>query len=354
MSEAGLSTCQGCPDGSAYSKLCLTLRNVVIRELLNGVKADRDEIMKVSRRIRNFVDFLPMKKRMCFNSVAGVDAGGHRLPLLSKFFGVVSALVYMLPKGRRFFTEPDVITFPHTVSSEKFKGILSVRREAKLYETAIKFIERFGDRVELVLVDGPLAFSGWLRRVGRKVDRELLFDNVNRFLRLCEERSIPVAGVVKRASARFLIYHLGLREETKLPDSFLLLHCMRAGERTDIFSPMAAVERVTGSSSFMNLLEYPVYSFYARFSRSWLNPPVRIDMPSFSLEFVEEIADYCYATSYTSGIPLAIVRADEEVRVSKQFMAEVYLDAVSKVSRMYGAPSFAAPVWGEGSWMVSP
>jgi len=336
-----------------YSKLCLSLREAVIRELISGVEGDRDEIMRVSDRIRGMIGFLAMRKRMTFDHVAGVDAGGHRLPLLSRFFGVLSALVYMLPKGLRFFTEPDVITFPHTVSSEKFKGILSVRREAKLYETAVRFVERFGDRVELMLVDGPLAFSGWLRRVGRREDRELLFDNVNRFLRVCEEGGIPVAGVVKRASARFLIYHLGLHEETRLPDSFLLLHCMRSGERTEVFSPMAAVERVTGSSSFMNMLEYPVYSFYARFSRSWLNPPVRVDMPSFSLELVDEIADYCYATSYTSGIPLAIVRADEEVRVTKRFMAEVYMEALSKVARTYGTPSLAAPVWGEGSWMTS-
>jgi translation elongation factor EF-G len=45
------------------------------------------------------------------------------------------------------------------------------------------------------------------------------------------------------------------------------------------------------------------------------------------------------------------VRADEEVRISRRFMGEVYRDIVSRVGRLSGEISHLAPYWGEGRWM---
>jgi len=101
----------------------------------------------------------------------------------------------------------------------------------------------------------------------------------------------------------------------------------------------------------MDAVHCPVYSFYGRFSSDWLIPPVRIDLPAFSLGHLEEVADYCYGTSFWRGIPLAIVRADEEVRISKRFMGEIYSEIVSCVGRRNGEVSHLAPYWGEGVWM---
>jgi len=333
-----------------HPNLCLAIRNLMLREVSREVVEETPAVRELAARIRRELSLFPMIKRDPFQAVAGADAGSQILPLASRRYAIISALVYALPSGSRFFLPPESLSFPYTMSGEGFRGTVSVRREAKLYETARGFIEtRPG--VQLVLIDGPLAFSNWWSMTGRRRDRQRLIDAVNRFLRLCMEEEVVVAGVVKRPSARYLIHHLKLQDETDLPDAFLLLQALRPGERTEIFSPKATLRRAAGSSSFMDAIDCPIYSFYGRFSREWSIPPVRIDVPAFSLGYLDEIADYCYGSSFWNGIPVPIVRADEEVRISKRFMGEIYAEIVSLVGRRTGEVSHLAPYWGEGRWM---
>ena len=101
----------------------------------------------------------------------------------------------------------------------------------------------------------------------------------------------------------------------------------------------------------MDAIGHPVYSFYIRLSREWSIPPVRIDLPAYCLGSLDDVADYCYGSSVWRGIPLPIVRADEEVKISKRFIGEVYRDIVGRVGRNTGELSHLAPYWGEGEWM---
>jgi hypothetical protein len=48
---------------------------------------------------------------------------------------------------------------------------------------------------------------------------------------------------------------------------------------------------------------------------------------------------------------MPIVRADEEVKISRRFIGEVYRDIVGRVGRTTGELSHLAPYWGEGQWM---
>jgi hypothetical protein len=106
-------------------------------------------------------------------------------------------------------------------------------------------------------------------------------------------------------------------------------------------------------SPFMDAIGFPIYSFYGRFSREWSIPPIRIDVPSFCLGMIEDIADYCHWSSLWNGIPLPIARADEDVRISKRFMSEVYSELIGYVGKRSGDVSYLAPYWGEGGWMGS-
>lgn len=335
---------------STHPDLCLAIRNLVLEDVVLDVDKDLEVIASIAEKIRAGAEIAEISRRETFTKVTGVDAGGQRLPISSRWYAVITALAYSLPEGKCFSTKPESIKLSYGLSDLKFKSILSVRREAKLYETAIRLVERTPD-IQLILIDGPLALSNWWRAAGRPVDRRALVDRVNEFLRLCEEREILVAGIVKRPSARYLLYHLGLQDETNLPDSFILLQVLRPGERTGVFSPRSALRRVVRSSPFMDAIEFPIYSLYARLSKDWAISPIRIDFPAFSLGYVEEIVDYCYATSYLQGIPLPVIKADEAVRVSKGFLDEVYLEVISRVGRETGQISYVAPVWGEGRWM---
>ncbi len=333
-----------------HPNLRLAIRNLMLKEVSNDVEEESPAVRKLATRLRQELSLFEMNKRDTFQAVAGADAGSQVLPLASRRYAVISALVYSLPSGSRFFLPPESLTYPYTLSGERFKGTVSARREAKLYETACSFIET-NPRVRLVLVDGPLAFSNWWSMAGQRRDRQRLIDTVNRFLRLCMEEDVIVAGVVKRPSARYLIYHLELQDSTDLPDAFLLLQALRPGERTEVFSPRAALRRVVRVTPFMDTIDCPIYSFYGRFSKDWFIPPIRIDLPAFSLGSLDDIADYCHLSGFWNGIPLPIVRADEEVRISKRFMGEIYNEIVSCVGRLTGKVSHLAPYWGEGGWM---
>lgn len=330
--------------------LYLSIRNLLLDEVTSYVEEDSPSVKRLASRIRNEMDIYAMTKREPFSEVAGADAGSHVLPLASRRYAVISALVYSMPSGSRFFLEPESFSFPYSAEGERMKGVVNVRREAKLYETACSFIED-DPGVQLILVDGPLAFSNWWSMAGREADRRRLIDAVRRLLGLCMEGGITVAGVVKRPSARYLVYSLGLQRETELTDSFLMLHTLQPGERTDIFSPRSALRKAVKVSPFMDAIGHPIYSFYARLSREWSIPPMRIDLPAFCLGQLEDVADYCHGSSFWEGIPLAIVRADEEVRITRRFMGEVYRDIVGRVGRLSGEVSHLAPYWGEGRWM---
>lgn len=334
----------------ANPNLCLAIRNLLLKEIPGDVEKGMEALRGLVERLRGELTLYGLKRKEHFNSVAGADAGSQILPLASRRYAVVDALVYETSSTLRFFLPPLSLSFPYTISDERFRGIVAVRRETLLFETLVRYL-REDPGIELILVDGPLAFSNWWSMRGRRTDRRRLLDAVNQFLRICRERNIAVACVVKRPSARYLIYHLGLKEETELPDAFLLLHLLRPGERTGLFSPREALRRVVRSAPFMDALEASVYSFYCRLAADWSIPPIRIDLPDFSLDLLDEIADYCYWSSLWSGIPLPILRADEEVRISKRLIADIYSEIIGRVSRVLGEFSYLAPYWGEGRWM---
>jgi hypothetical protein len=187
--------------------------------------------------------------------------------------------------------------------------------------------------------------------MGEEQDRQRLIDAVNRLLYLCHRQDIVVAGVVKRPTALHLVHFLGLERETEYTDGFIMLHALEAGERTEVFSPKTGLRMATRCSPMMDAIEAPIYSSYLRLSKDWNTPPIRLDLPAYCIDEIDMVADYCYATSYWNGLPLPIVKADEEVKVSKRFIADVYSEALSKVGRVGGEISQLAPFWGEGTWM---
>lgn len=323
---------------------------MVLNDFCGDVANDLACIEKISDSVRNGAAVSEIRQVEHFLRVTGIDAGEHQVPLSSRRYSVISSLAFELPEGRCFYCDPKLLRSSHDLSKARFDSITSVRRETKLYETGIALLEA-GAEPELVLVDGPLAFSNWWKEAGRDVDRALLIGAVNAFLDACERRGIPVVGIVKRPSARYLMYHLELNGDTSLPDSYVLHHVLATGERTEVFSPRAALRKVIRSSPFMDLIRHPVYCLYARFSRQWDVPPIRLDFPAFSLGCLDDVVEHCYATSYIEGIPFAIVKADEAVRVSKGFVSDIYLEAVSRVGRESGQVGSLAPMWGERSWL---
>ncbi len=330
--------------------LSLCLRDLLLSEVEGDAFVDLESVSVLSARLRKEVRLYPMTKEERFENVAAADAGSQILQLASRRYGVMSALVYGAPSGIKFWMRPESVSLPYALSTGRFEGIVNVRREAKLYETAAEFL-RTRPETELMIVDGPLVFSDWWRLSGCRKDQDRLLRAVNGLLRLGSEMGVALAGFVKRPSARYLLGSLGLVYETQLPDSYLLLHALKPGERTDVFSPSKGAERAGRPSPFMDQVEIPVYSFYSRTTRDWSIPPTRVDIPVSSLGRLDDIADYCYATTVINGIPLVVARADEGVKITRRFVAEVYGEALARTGRRIGEVRCLAPYWGEGGWM---
>lgn len=335
----------------SVSNLYLSLRKLLLEEVCSDIVEDSPEVQDLAKRIRAEIPIYSMKKREVFTHTAGVDAGSQILPLASRRYAVISALVYSLPSCAKHYLEPESMSFSYNSSGDKYQGVVNIRREAKLYETACSFIEN-KETVELLLIDGPLAFSNWWKMSGESIDRTRLLDAINKLVTLCQETNTILAGVVKRPSARYLMYSLDMQKETDLPDSFILHHTLTPGERTEVFSPRTAIRKAVRNTPFMDAIKCPIYSYYCRISSDWSITPIRVDIPAFNLGYINEIADYCYSTSFWSGIPLPILKADEEVKITKQFIKEVYGDAISRVGRETGELEYLVPYWGERGWMV--
>jgi len=333
-----------------YKNIHLSMRDLLLREVSRDILLDQPEITEIAKRIRDEAALFPMSKHEVFKYVAGVDAGSQILPLASRQYAIISALVYSIPSGEKFFLPPETLTISNSKAGNMFKATINLRREAKLYETALIFLKD-NPETELMLIDGPLCFSDWWKLSGGQKDQQRLINSVNQLLKACRETKTILAGVVKRPSARYFVYHLGIETDTVLPDSSLLLQTLRPGERTDIFSPKNVMQKAHKNSDFMNALEVSVYSFYSRMTQEWNIPPIRVDVPAYCLTSVNDVADYCYATSMFLGIPLPIVKADDEVKITRKFMAGIYGEILSKISRSACDVRGLAPIWGEGHWM---
>ncbi|HID90997.1 TPA: DNA double-strand break repair nuclease NurA [Candidatus Bathyarchaeota archaeon] len=335
-----LGTLHGTAQELTYPKFCLMVRDLVLNRLLNEAEGDAILLDGIVEELKRRGRVHPIGKGSRFTRVAGADASSYNFPLSSRFLAIVSSIVHSIPTSRRFFLPPLAIELPHTISDEKFNEILCLRREAFLYETATEYARSRVDDVELLLIDGPLVFSDWFGTIGREEDRRLLASKVNELLAACEQEGIAVAAVVKRTTARYYLKYLDLGRATAFSDSSVLVHVLRRGTRTELFSP---------ASSFMDGIDFIVDSFYARLSGDDLISPIRIDVPRFSQEYVDDIAGYCYATAYLLGIPLPIIKADEDARLTREFMREIYAEALCRVRRRFGSVSWLSVR--DGRWL---
>ena len=332
-------------ENSTYPRLCLALHDLILSEVTQDAHRCILNLSGITSMVKKEIRFHRVVKRPTYREVVGVDAGSQRVPLASCWFAVVAALAFKIPEAKRFFDGPESIKLSYDIPGDRFHEIVSVRRENKLFETAIKFLSE--DSCELILIDGPLAFGNWWVMKGEEKDRESLIRSVNAFLEICEEKNIAVAGVVKRATARYLVNKLGIGRETSLSDAFILLQMMSFGERTDVFSPREALKKVFHKAPFMDKIKHHIHSFYIRLSSNPLVSPIRIDLPEFMLDRVDEVASYCLYSAVRDGIPLPIIKADEEVRITKRFVREVYSELVPRMERIFGSASLVGSIWGE-------
>jgi hypothetical protein len=305
-----------------YSELIVKIRSKLLSEMEGWVSSFRETVegLEVSGEM---IDDAPV-----FDGVVGaVDGGSSIIPFADRLVGIASALSIEADESyRRRIVEPRILLQERDEDDGEFMDRVDMERETMMMSLANKTIED----VELLIVDGPLIPRP--EYIG-----EYLYQ-LRRLLEKAEEERKLLVGFVKRPQSMFI-------EE---------------------FRELGFTDRAILSSLLEKFQVYPwpprtheVRFFELRYTYiKLLDPPLsgvfRLDFPKhLSDEEILSITGYVAASSDPwKGVPAIILKADEEVKMSKRLIADLYRDCFSKISSSLDPSLWSplAPRWGELLW----
>lgn len=261
--------------------------------------------------------------------VAAVDGGSSILSFADIDVAFIAALA-VIDDGevfRRRLIQPKLLTQGYGEPEGDFADRVDVERETMMLELAQRVIRE--ESLDLLVVDGPLIPRP--KYVGEYVLQ------LKTLLSLASETK--VIGFVKRPQSRYL-------SKLSLTDRALLSTCLEKFSASPWPPSTATVfEDVTDTTvryTYLRLLEEPEAGVF------------RIDMhPSISDTTAYEILSYlAYTSDPQKGPPSILMKADEEVKVSRRLVAELYRSCFTTVASK-AEPRLWAPLilrWGERVW----
>ena len=301
-----------------------------IREKLERKLSEKaSEFSKSLSKIVESIQGRAVGDRWRFDKIAAADAGSSTITLGDTMMAILAAL-YVKLDGSRFergLADPIILEQGMDESDEDFMAKVDNARETMLMRIATRAV----DDVDLLIVDGPLIpiprFRGeYLEAVRRLVNR-------------CEEKSVVLAGFVKRPQQRFISMELNLR--SKFRDSTILSAVLSAGECYP-WPPRDHYEsrvKLTFRYTYLKTIS----------DRRIL--PFRVDFPSYiSDEMAETVLSYFLSTCDPGkGVPAMVMMADEEVKISKRLIRDLYAEALESIISRFPERSWGSVMarWGE-------
>ena len=308
-----------------YPELVKRIRERLERKLSEKASEFSESLSKIVESIQGRA----VGDRWRFDKIAAADAGSSTITLGDTMMAILAAL-YVKLDGSRFergLADPIILEQGMDESDEDFMAKVDNARETMLMRIAARAV----DDVDLLIVDGPLIpiprFRGeYLEAVRRLVNR-------------CEEKSVVLAGFVKRPQQRFISMELGL--QSRFRDSTILSAILSAGE----------------------CYPWPPRDHYARrvrltFRYTYLKTisdrrilPFRVDFPSYiSDETAESVLSYILSTcDPMRGVPAMVMMADEEVKLSKRLIRDLYAEALESIISRFPERAWGSVMarWGE-------
>ncbi len=266
--------------------------------------------------------------------IAVVDGGSNIISLNAGFLGIVASLGIIVEGDRvvrRVVAEPEIVpSNPEELglyeTLDQIVSVLDKIREAKVFETATKLLNW---NPELLIIDGPLIPYGALAKVATelRIEKAALKRYRGAVIRLHRESlktKTSVIGFVKRPRSKYLREILGFKD---IYDHVVLSATLREGE----YYPNPPME-VPASPEWFHELDIvklvrevkPKFTFI-RMNKSL--PPFRVDFGHLTRGYAE-ILNYLYSTRTRDGIPYVIMKADEEVKITRKLIRELYEDAL--------------------------
>lgn len=274
-----------------------------------------------------------------------VDGGSNIISLNAGFIGIVASVGVVIEGNsvvKRLIGGPRIVPsrprdLIHYDSLSLISGVVDKLREALVFELALKALEYEPD---LILVDGPIIpYSALAKRVLNTADELEAFKEYKRNVLELHKRSknlgVSVTGFVKRPRSSFL-YASRLLDERVFDHVFLSTR-LKPGEYYP--SPptrIPVIKELFHEPEVLDIADAikPAYTFM-RFTES--TPPYRIDFGYLSRSY-EEVLAYLYFNRTREGIPYPIMKADEETKISRKLIRELYEDVLHSVIFMVKEP----------------
>jgi len=248
--------------------------------------------------------------------IAGADGGGNGKELEGFYFGIAGAIAYT-STGLEEEDEMPISFGTSLLWDDEFDPgrRAAAIRDRFMYDVAKRAVlER---KPDLLLLDGPMIpNAGYIPHSddsdAYKDDYENMMDSLFSLLDLIkkehEKRGMLLACVVKRV--RSTRYSVILNLPKPIRDSAILNPILKIGQRTTLID--AAEGRML--KEVFPTQHRRVKQFFLKSSRM---SPIRVEIPEWLSDKVDDIASLVYSTSDPlTGIPFHILRADALTRVN--------------------------------------
>jgi hypothetical protein len=308
-----------------YSELVVRIRS----KLLSKMEEWAGSFREAAQDLR--VSGHPVEHKTArFRGVVGaVDGGSMIIPFADKLVGVASALaVRSREQYERRILEPSIMLQEGGEEDGGFMDRVDVERETMVMGLANEILD--SGWADLLIVDGPLIprpkyVGEYLYQLGRLLER-------------AEREGRLTMGFVKRPQSAFLD-EFG---ETGFMDRAILASALESGQVYPWPPRTHAVKFFELKYTYLKMLNPPLSGVF------------RLDFPKhLSDEEIMEVIGYLAGSADPqSGVPAILMKADEEVKMSRRLMIELYRDCFMKVATDLDPRLWSplAPRWGEMLW----
>jgi hypothetical protein len=310
-------------EGEEMDTLHRQIYQLVVNDIPKAVATYTDMVKERQKLLKEFSKVIkPVNvkkftpKEFAHYMITGADGGANGKELEGFYFGIAGAIAYT-SKG---FEEEDKMPISFGTSllwDDEFDPgrRAATIRDRFMYEVARRaVVER---KPNLLLLDGPLIpNAGYIPHPddseSYKGDFENMMGALFSLLDLAkkehEKRDMLLACVVKRV--RSTRYSVILNLPKPIRDSTILNPVLKIGQRTTLTD--VAEGRML--KEIFPAEHRKVQQFFIKTSRT---SPIRVEIPEWLSEKVDDIASLVYSTSDPlTGIPFHILRADTLTRVN--------------------------------------
>ena len=318
-----------------YPEIIALVRNRLIEYFRRMIKELPGEETTVESHVYGIGGCKGVSHSM-FKRVGVVDGGSNVIALNNGYIGVVVSIGLVIEDNHviyRVVGEPEIVPndpreLPSYESRELIGSVIDKIREALVFETASKILNRHD--VDLLVLDGPLIPYGALAKIITRTRTEYVAWRRYReaVVKMLEESvggNASVIGFVKRPRSRYLARMFNWNGF----DHIVLSKTLKPGQYyPDPPMEIKADEELFHEREVLDLVERVKPRFtYMRFNDS--TPPFRIDYGYVtSSDIYRDVLEYLYSIRTREGIPYIIMKADEETKITRKLIRELYEDAL--------------------------